>query len=138
MSLNTYLTFDGNCREAFDFYKSVFGGEFDELMTFADAPPDLPVKDADKDKIMHMSLPIGSSILMGSDIAEGFGGPVIVGTNFSLSIERDSKAQGDELFGKLSEGGDVGMPMQNTFWGAYFGMCRDRFGVNWMINCEAE
>ena len=138
MSLNTYLTFDGDCREAFDFYKSVFGGDFTVYMTFADGPPDMDIKEADKERIMHVSLPVGSSTLMGSDTAEGFGGPVIVGTNFSVSIQSESKAHGDELFGKLSDGGEVGMPMQNTCWGAYFGTCRDRFGVNWMIDCEAE
>ncbi|MEM7021982.1 MAG: VOC family protein [Pseudomonadota bacterium] len=134
MSLNPYLTFDGNCRQAFEFYRSVFGGDFSIVMTFADAPPDLNVADADKERVMHMSLPIGTTTLMGSDTAEGFGGPVVAGTNFSLSIASESRAKADELFNKLSAGGEVTMPMQDTFWNSYFGTCRDQFGINWMID----
>ena len=136
MSLNIYLSFDGDCREAFEFYKSVFGGEFAVLQTFADGPPDMGIAEADKDRVMHVSLPVGVTTLMGSDIAEGVGGPVVVGTNFSISIVGESKPQCDALLGKLSDGGEVKMAMQETFWGAYFGMCRDRFDINWMINFE--
>ena len=134
MSLNIYLTFDGVCREAFDYYKSVFGGDFTEFQTFGQAPSDMPVNDADKDKVMHVSLPVGTSTLMGSDTAAGFGGPLVIGNNFSISIVGESESHCDEVFGKLSEGGKVTMPLQDTFWGSYFGMLEDRFGVNWMIN----
>lgn len=137
MSLNIYLTFNGNCREAFDHYKSVFGGEFMALQTFGDAPPAEGMENAGKDRIMHVSLPIGENVLMGSDTPEGTDDATI-GTNFSISIAPESKEQCDELIGKLSEGGEVTMPMQETFWNAYFGMCRDRFQVNWMFNHELE
>jgi PhnB protein len=133
MALNTYLTFDGNCREAFAFYRSVFGGEFAELQTFGDGPPDMPVSDAEKDRIMHVALPVGSSVLMGSD-SSSFGPPLTVGNNFALSIQVESREQCDELFARLSAGGSVVMPLQETFWGAYFGQWTDRFGVNWMVN----
>ena len=136
MSLNIYLTFDGNCREAFDFYRSAFGGDFAVFQTFGEGPPDLAVADADKDRVMHVSLPVGSSTLMGSDTAKGFGGPVVVGSNFSISIVGQSKQHCDDVIGKLSDGGTVTMPLQETFWGAYFGSCRDRFGINWMVNYD--
>ena len=134
MSLSTYLTFDGNCREAFEFYRSVFGGRFATLQTFADGPPDMQVPDASKDRIMHASLPVGSSVLMGSDRVEGFGPPLVVGNNFSIAIAPESRAQCDEWFAALSAGGSVAMPLAETFWGSYYGMLTDRFGVNWMVN----
>ena len=136
MELNTYLTFDGNCREAFEFYRSVFGGEFQDFQTFADIPPDVPMEIAEEDKarVMHVSLPIGSSILMGSDSAPAFGPPVQVGNNFSVAIEADSRESCDALCAKLSAGGNVIMPPQEQFWGAYFGQWVDRFGVQWMVN----
>ncbi len=133
MALNTYLTFDGNCREAFEFYRSVFGGEFTEFQTFGDGPPDMPVTDAEKNRVMHVALPVGSSVLMGSD-SSSFGPPLAVGNNFSLSIEVESRERCDELCAKLSAGGAVIMPLQEQFWGAYFGQWTDRFGVNWMVN----
>ncbi len=136
MSLNIYLTFNGNCREVFEHYKSVFGGDFIAFQTFGDAPPDMDIADGDKDKVMHVSLPVGSSTLMGSDSAQGPGAPVVVGTNFSISIVGESKHQCDDLFDKISRGGEVMMAMQETFWGSYFGMCRDRYGINWMINLD--
>ena len=136
VSLNTYLTFDGNCREAFDFYRSVFGGDFVAYHTYDDAPPDMDVADVDKDRIMHVSLPIGSSTLMGSDTTQGSADPLIVGTNFSISIVGESKQHCDEVFASLIVGGETKMPLQETFWGSYFGMCRDRFDINWMINFD--
>ncbi len=136
MSLSTYLTFDGNCREAFDFYRSVFGGEFQSFQTFADAPPDsgMRVPEADKGRVMHVSLPIGSSVLMGSDSAPGFGPPVVVGNNFSITIEGESREEVDRVFAALSAGGKVLMPLQETFWGAYYALWTDKFGINWMAN----
>ncbi len=136
MSLNTYLTFDDNCREAFEFYRSVFGGDFSEIQTFAQAPAEMGVPDAERDRVMHVSLPIGSSVLMGSDSCSAFGPPPVVGNNFSISIVGRSKEHCDEMFEKLSDGGIVKMPMNETFWGAYFGMWTDRFGINWMINYD--
>lgn len=135
MMLNTYLKFDGNCREAFEFYRSVFGGEFSICSTFADGPPEMNVPEAEKDLVMHVSLPVGSSVLMGSDSCSITPNPPPqVGTNFSISIAPHSKEECDDLFTKLSVDGRVGMPMQETFWGAYFGTVTDQFGINWMIN----
>ena len=134
MSLSTYLTFDGNCREAFEFYRSVFGGRFTTLQTFADGPPDMQVPEASRDRIMHASLPVGTSVLMGSDRVEGFGPPFVAGNNFSIALAPQSRAQCDEWFAALSAGGSVAMPLAETFWGAYYGLLTDRFGVNWMVN----
>ena len=133
MSLNTYLTFDGNCREAFEFYRSVFGGEFTEFQTFGDGPPDMPVAEEEKNRVMHVALPIGASVLMGSDTSS-FAPPYAAGNNFSLSIDVESRERCDELFAKLSAGGSVIMPLQDQFWGSYFGQCADRLGVNWMVS----
>ena len=133
MSLSTYLTFDGNCREAFEFYRSVFGGEFTEFQTFGDGPPDMPVAEEEKNRVMHVALPIGSSILMGSDTSS-FAPPHAAGNNSSLSIDVESRERCDELCAKLSAGGSVIMPLQEMFWGAYFGQWTDRFGINWMVS----
>lgn len=133
MQLNTYLTFAGNCREAFEFYQSVFGGEFEVFQTFGDGPPDMDVPAEAKDQVMHVSLPVGSSTLMGSDT--GPGSPAVkVGSNFSIAISPDSKAEADEIFCRLSEGGTVTMPIDDMFWGSYFGTCQDAFGINWMVD----
>ena len=133
MSLNIYLTFDGNCREAFEFYRSVFGGDFAAFQTFADGPDDMPVGEEEKANVMHVSLPIGDSVLMGSDNSS-FGPPLSIGNNFSVSIVGQSREHCDEVFAKLSAGGSVTMPLQETFWGSYYGMWTDRFGINWMVN----
>lgn len=135
-TLNTYLTFEGNCENAFNFYRSVFGGEFAHVGRFSDMPadPTYPIADEVRNQIMHISLPIGeNSILMGSDTG-GHGGPITVGNNFSISINTDSKENADAYFAKLSKDGKVTMDMASTFWGDYFGMCTDRFGINWMIS----
>ncbi|ATL49166.1 VOC family protein [Chitinophaga caeni] len=131
--LNPYLNFQDNCMEAFDFYKSVFGGEFAMLMRFSEMPPEHPCDPSEKDKIMHVALPIGQSVLMGSDSPKEMD-KVQTGNNFSISISTDSNGQADEYFKGLSQGGTVIMPMGDAFWGSYFGMCRDKFGVNWMIS----
>ncbi len=133
MSLNPYLLFpEGKCREAFEHYRSVFGGEFSMLQTFADGPPDMDMPGVEPDHIMHVSLPFGSSVLMGSDHAShmwaDFAG------NFSISVDAGSRSQADALLAGLAEGGEVEMPMQDMFWGSYFGCCKDRFGVKWMVS----
>lgn len=135
MTLSTYLTFDGNCREAFDYYRSVFGGEFEMLQTFGDGPEGVPISEGQKDQIMHVALPVGDSVLMGSD-STSFGPPLQVGNNFSISVEAESRERADELYASLSEGGAATLPMEDQFWGAYFGMCTDRFGINWMVAYE--
>ena len=137
MHLETYLTFEGNCREAFEFYREVFGGEFTMVLTFAEGPPDLNIPDDEKDRIMHTSLPIGSSVLMGSDTSLAFGPTPAMGGNFSLSIATDSREQCDGLFAKLSAGGSDLIPMQDQFWGSYFGRLTDKFGIGRMISFDA-
>ena len=136
MTINAYLTFAGECRAAFEFYRTVFGGDFLFMQTFADGPADMPVPEEAQGLIMHVTLPVGGGVLMGSDTIEQFSPLPVTGTNFALSLGPDSKEQADELFAKLSDGGRVTMPMQDQFWGAYFGTCTDRFGIGWMINFE--
>lgn len=136
--INPYLIFNGDCEAAFNLYKSVFGGEFPYMGRFGDMPPaegqpELP--EEEKNRIMHVSLPIGETILMGSD-SNSRAGTVTMGENVSISINAESRAEADRLFNGLSVDGVVKMPMQDTFWGAYFGMFVDQFGVHWMINFD--
>ncbi|WP_332733344.1 VOC family protein [Flavihumibacter sp.] len=137
---NTYLNFNGNCEEAFNFYKSVFGGEFNYLGRFGDMPAseDYKVSEADKNKVMHVSLPIGSSILMGSDTGGEWAPGFVLGNNFSISVTANSKEEADTLFNGLSDGAKITMPMASTFWGDYFGMLTDKFGVNWMMSFNEQ
>jgi PhnB protein len=139
--INVYLTFKDNCEEAFNFYKSVFGGEFAYLGRFKDMPPtDGKAMNAEQgNRIMHVSLPISQeTILMGSDSSDEFGQATVIGNNFSISISADNKGQADTLFKKLSEGGNPFMPMSETFWGSYFGMLNDKFGINWMVSYDQQ
>ena len=141
-TVNVYLTFDGNCREAFDFYKSVFGGEFTYVGTFGEMPPQEgipPLPEKDKNKIMHISLPISKeTALMGSDSGGEWGPKVTSGNNFSISVNTNNKEETDRIFNKLSQGGKVTMPLDVTFWQSYFGMCTDKFGINWMVSNEMK
>ena len=135
--LSTYLNFNGNCREAFEFYRSVFGGEFAVFETFRGMPPgDVNIPEEEIDHVMHVSYPVGTSVLMGSDVPSGFGPPHVAGNNFSVSVSTESREETDRIFGALSKGGNVTMELQDMFWGAYFGSCTDRFGINWQVNCE--
>ena len=133
MTLTMYLTFEDNCREAFEYYRSIFGGEFRDIQAFRDGPGDVKVPEDELDRIMHVSLPIGSSVLMGSDTSAAFGPPPTMGDNFAISFEAESRERADEVFAKLSDGGSVRMPMEEAFWGGYFGSCTDRFGINWQV-----
>lgn len=137
-TVNIYLTFNGNCKAAFDFYKSVFGGEFMSESTFGEMPPQEgmpPMSDAMKNQIMHVSLPISKeTVLMGSDTGGEWAADFQAGNNFSISVSTDSKKKADTFFDKLSQGGETKMPMNQTFWGDYFGMLTDQFGINWMIS----
>ncbi|MDY3315754.1 VOC family protein [Riemerella anatipestifer] len=140
-TVNIYLNFNGNCEEAFNFYKSVFGGEFTYVGRFGDMPPQEgmpPMSEVDKNKIMHIGLPIGNTVLMGSDTGGEWAPSFQQGNNFSINITPESKEAADKLFNGLSAGGKVTMPMADTFWGAYFGMFTDKFGINWMINFESQ
>ena len=136
VTLSIYLNFNGECREAFEFYRSVFGGEFAVFETFRGAPTDVGVSEAELDNVMHVSFPIGSSVLMGSDIPSGMGGPPTVGSNYSISYSPESRGEADRVFAALSDGGAVQMPMADMFWGSYFGSLSDKFGINWQINCD--
>ncbi len=139
-TINVYLTFNGNCKEAFDFYKSVFGGDFPQVSTFAEMPPQEgmpPVAEEDKDKIMHVSLPISEeTVLMGSDTGGEWAKGFKQGNNFSISVNAGSKDEANRIFKALSRDGQVMMPMDKTFWGSYFGMLRDQFGINWMVSFD--
>jgi PhnB protein len=141
-TVNIYLTFNGNCKEAFDFYKSIFGGEFPYSGTFGEMPPQegmQPIPEEMKNKIMHISLPISKeTMLMGSDTGGEWAKKITFGNNFSISVNTKDKEDATKIFNALSEGGTVTMPLEDTFWQSYFGMLTDQFGINWMVNCELE
>lgn len=136
--INIYLTFDGNCRTAFDYYRSVFGGDFASAMTFNEMPPSEEgpsFTEEEGKRIMHISLPISAeTVLMGSDTAGPWAAEHKPGNNFSISVNTDAKGKADRFFEQLSQGGQVTMPMEQTFWGDYFGMVIDQFGISWMIS----
>ncbi len=139
-TLNPYLTFNGNCEEAFAFYHSVFGGQFGHVGRYGEMPtqegrPPLPATQVQK--IMHMSLPLeNGSVLMGCDSFEDWGHVTVMGNNVTISIQAQTKAEADSLYNGLSEGGNQTMPMNKTFWGSYFGMLTDKFGIHWMVSFE--
>lgn len=137
---STCLNFPRNTEAAFNFYKSVFGGDFiGGVARFGDIPAQQgapPLAESDRNLIMHIELPIlGGHVLMGADAPESFGFTVNFGNNLFINLEPDSRAETDKLFAALSAGGKVGMPLQDMYWGAYFGSCTDKFGVQWMFNC---
>ena len=133
-SINPYLNFAGNTEDAFNFYKSVFGGEYAMLMRFKDTPEKDRVPEHEQDKIMHVALPIGTNILMATDALESMGHTLHVGNNMSVSISATSFDEGQKLFDGLSEGGKVSVPYTKQFWGDTFGMFADKFGIQWMIS----
>jgi PhnB protein len=137
-AINPYLRFNDESQEAFNFYKSVFGGEFTTVQRFKDIPEQDKkhgnIQESEGEKIMHIALPIGNNVvLMASDAPKSID-TVKVGDNFSISIEAESKEEADRLFKGLSAGGKVAMGMMDMFWGSYYGMFQDKFGVGWMIN----
>jgi PhnB protein len=136
-TLNPYINFQDNTEEAFNFYKSVFGGEFSNVTRFKDMPGagDGKIPPADQNKLMHISLPIGKgNILMATDMLESQGQKIIDGNRTSLSLEADSKQEADKLFNGLSAGGKIEAPIADAPWGAYWGMFTDKFGIRWMVN----
>ncbi len=134
-TINPYLNFNGNAEEAFNFYKSVFGGEFTTVQRFKDTPEADKVPEGLQDKIMHISLPLGNgNVLMASDALESMGFHLTIGNNFYLSLDGESEEETTKLFNGLSEGGKVEMPLGKTFWGAFFGMFTDKFGIRWMVS----
>ena len=135
LKINPYMNFPGNTEEAFTFYKSVFGGEFATLQRFKDTPEAGRVPEQEKEKIMHVALPVGeSNTLMATDALESMGHTLKMGNNIQLSVEAGSKNEVDKLFKGLSVDGKVTMPLADTFWGAYFGMVTDKFGVQWLVS----
>jgi PhnB protein len=137
-TVNVYLTFNGNCEAAFNFYRSVFGGEFPYIGRFKDMPPGEDggkLRAEDADRIMHVSLPISKeTMLMGSDTGGEWGANYIQGNNFTISVTAESKEEAEKLFNGLSAGGTVTMPLGKTFWSENFGMLTDKFGINWMMS----
>ncbi len=139
-STSTYLNFPRNTEEAFNFYKTVFGGEFfGTPMRFGGIPPmegTPPVAEEDKNLIMHIELAIvGGHMLMGTDAPESFGFTVNFGNNVHINLQPDTREETKRLFNALSDGGKVSMELQDMFWGDYYGSCTDKLGVNWMFNC---
>ena len=137
--INPHLNYNGNAEEAFTFYKSVFGGEFSKIMRFKDiASPEFPVDEKEKNKIMHIALPIGNNFLMANDV------PAILGTTnenenrSKISISAKSREEADILFNGLSAGGTIEMPIQDSPWGSYFGMFRDKYGIEWMVDFDSS
>ena len=139
---NAYLRFNGNCEAAFMHYKEVFGGEFQHMGRFSEMPPlegMPPIPEADKNKVMHVTLPIGGeTILMGSDTMAPYNADFQTGNNFSISIHTDAREEADRIFNSLSAQGKIVMPMNKTFWNSYFGMCVDQFGISWMVNMNLD
>jgi PhnB protein len=139
MKVHPYLNFDGEAEEAFNFYKTVFGGEFTANMKMSDAPESDKLQEAEKNRTMHISLPIGKdTILMASDIVPSAGHQLNKGNNVYVSIHPESRESADHLFNGLSRGGKIEMPIQDQFWGDYFGSLIDKFGVHWMVNFNEE
>jgi uncharacterized protein YndB with AHSA1/START domain/uncharacterized glyoxalase superfamily protein PhnB len=142
--VSTYLNFPDKTEEAFNFYKSVFGGEFagKGIQRFGDLPPaegQPPLSETDKKLILHIELPIlGGHVLMGTDAPASMGFSVNFGNNYYICLEPDSRQETKGLFDALASGGKVTMELQDMFWGAYYGSCTDKFGVNWMVNCIAK
>jgi PhnB protein len=139
--VSTYLNFPGTCEAAFNFYRTLFGGDFlGPVSRFDTAPPnpDHPLSDADRRLIMHIELPIlGGHVLMGSDAPPSMGFRLTSGDQTSLNLETDTREEARRLFEGLAEGGHILMPLQDMFWGALFGHVRDRFGILWMVNCAS-
>lgn len=136
--INPYLHFNGNAEDAFNFYKSVFGGEFVMVVRFKDMQmAEQPISENEADKIMHISLPIGQhSVLMGSDTPEFMGRHNENENRSKISISAESKEEADRLFSGLSAGGKIEMPIADSPWGSYFGMFRDKFGFEWMVDFD--
>ena len=137
--INPHVNFNGNAEEAFSFYKSVFGGEFAKVMRFKDlANDDFPISEHEKDKIMHIALPIGKNVLMGNDVPEFMGRTNENENRSKIAISAESKEEADKLFNGLSVGGQIEMPMTDSPWGTYFGMFRDKYGIEWMVDFDPK
>ncbi|GEC78206.1 VOC family protein [Flavobacterium aquatile] len=137
--INVHLNYNGNAEEAFTFYKSVFGGEFSKITRLKDLEsPDFPVDEKDADKIMHIALPIGKNVLMANDVPSSLGTVSENENRSKIAVSAESKEEADKLFNGLSVGGTVEMPIQDSPWGSYFGMFRDKYGIEWMIDFDSN
>jgi len=137
--INPHINFNGNAEEAFNFYKSVFGGEFAKVMRFKDlASDDFPVSEKEANKIMHIALPIGKNVLMANDVPEFMGRTNENENRSKIAISAESKEEADKLFNGLSAGGQIEMPIADSPWGSYFGMFRDKYGIEWMVSFESK
>jgi len=135
MKVNVYLNFAGNAEEAFEFYRSVFGGEFSLVVRFKDFPmPGVQIPVADQNKLMHIALPMGNAMLMASDSLESLGQKLIAGNNVYIFVAPDTKEEADRIFQALSVGGKIEMPIANQPWGDFYGSLTDKFGVHWMLD----
>ena len=133
-STNPYLNFDGNTEEAFNYYRSVFGGQFEGVVRYKDFP-DMGAPPAERDKIAHIALPLGNgAILMGTDVLKSRGQNLVAGNNFYIALEADTSEHADRVFAGLSAGGQAEMPLQRVEWAEKYGSCRDKFGINWMVS----
>jgi PhnB protein len=136
-SINPHINFNGNAEEAFNFYKSVFGGAFTKIMRFKDlASAEFPVSEHEANKIMHIALPIGKSILMANDVPEMLGRTNENENRSKIVIRAESKEEADKLFYGLSVGGKIEMPISDSPWSSYFGMFRDKYGIEWMVEFD--
>lgn len=139
MKVNPYLNFDGQAEEAFNFYKSVFGGEFSGIMKMKEAPGTENLPEDEQNRIMHISLPVGKdTVLMASDIFPSMGQKLVIGNNNYISLHPRSREEADRLFNGLSAGGRIEMPMEDQFWGDYYGSFIDKFGTGWMVNYNPD
>ena len=134
--LQPYLNFDGTAEEAFDFYKSVFGGEFSSLVRFKDFPMEgVEIAADEQDRILHIALPVGDgNILMASDVLGSLGQQLVEGNNTYVSVHPESREEADRIFSGLAKGAEVEMPIGDAPWGDYYGALKDRFGIQWMVN----
>lgn len=138
-TINPYINFNGNAEEAFNFYRSVFGGEFETLKRFKELPnPDTSISENEANKIMHIALPIGPNVLMGNDVPVSMGKVNENENRSKISVSASSRAEADKLFMGLSKNGSIEMPMQDSFWGSYFGMFRDKYGIEWTIDFDPK
>ena len=137
--INPYINFNGNAEEAFNFYKSVFGGEFALIVRFKDmSNPEFPIAENEANKIMHIALPIGQNVLMANDVPERMGRVNENENRSKISVSAQSREEADKLFNGLSAGGSIEMPIADSPWGSYFGMFRDKYGIEWMVDFDPK
>lgn len=137
--INPYISFNGNAEDAFNFYKSVFGGDFPLIIRFKDmASPEYPVSENDANKIMHIALPIGNNVLMANDVPESMGRVNENENRSKISVSVQNREEADKIFNGLSAGGNIEVPIGDSPWGSYFGMFRDKYGIEWLVDFDPK